>query len=103
MSTYVVAVSIALSESAGRTSCALRNLMLPMFMFSWNAIGIHWARLSKAPQVKMLVCEEEAQGVIDAIMAFAIVNIALTATLLVGTRGEMHLVVTAADNHTVWW
>lgn len=66
--------------------------MLPMFMFSWNAIGIHWARLSKAPQVEMLVCQEEAQGVIDAIMAFAIVNIALTATLLVGTRGEKDLV-----------
>ena len=62
--------------------------MLPMFMFSWNAIGIHWARLSKAPQVEMLVCQEEAQGVIDAIMAFAIVNIALTATLLVGFPGR---------------
>lgn len=73
-------------------SRTLRNLMLPMFMFSWNAIGIHWARLSKAPQVEMLVCQEEAQGVIDAIMAFAIVNIALTATLLVGTRGEEDLV-----------
>ena len=36
----------------------------------------------------MLVCQEEAQGVIDAIMAFAIVNIALTATLLVGFPGK---------------
>lgn len=47
-------------------------------MFSWNVIGIHWARLSRAPSVQMLVCQEEGQAVIDAIMAFAIVNIALT-------------------------
>jgi len=63
------------------------NLMLPMFMFSWNAIGIHWARLSKAPQVEMLVCQEEAQGVIDAIMAFAIVNIALTVFMFLNIMG----------------
>lgn len=54
------------------------NLLLPIFMFSWNVIGIHWARLSRAPSVQMLVCQEEGQAVIDAIMAFAIVNIALT-------------------------
>eukprot|EP00438_Fugacium_kawagutii_P011454 Skav234944 [mRNA] locus=scaffold2817:29155:30997:- [translate_table: standard] len=63
------------------------NLMLPAFMFSWNAVGIHWARLSKAPSVQMIVCQEEGQGVIDAIMAFAIVNIALTVFMFVNIIG----------------
>lgn len=63
------------------------NLLLPIFMFSWNAIGIHWARLSRAPSVQMLVCQEEGQAVIDAIMAFAIVNIALTVFMFVNIIG----------------
>lgn len=63
------------------------NLLLPIFMFSWNVIGIHWARLSRAPSVQMLVCQEEGQAVIDAIMAFAIVNIALTVFMFVNIIG----------------
>ncbi|CAE7521427.1 DBP2 [Symbiodinium sp. CCMP2456] len=65
----------------------LFNLLLPLFMFTWNAIGIHWARLSTAPQVPRLVCQEESQGVIDAILAFATVNIALTVFMFLNIVG----------------
>lgn len=65
----------------------LFNLLLPLFMFTWNAIGIHWARLSTAPQVPRLVCQEESQGVIDAILAFATVNIALTLFMFLNIVG----------------
>jgi len=63
------------------------NLLLPLFMFSWNIVGIHWARYSTAPSVPALVCQEEGQGVIDAILAFAIVNIALTVFMFINIIG----------------
>ncbi|CAE7438382.1 unnamed protein product, partial [Symbiodinium microadriaticum] len=72
----------------------LFNLLLPLFMFTWNhryplgqARGENSFKLSTAPQVSRLVCQEESQGVIDAILAFATVNIALTVFMFLNIVG----------------
>ncbi|CAE8627058.1 unnamed protein product, partial [Polarella glacialis] len=64
----------------------LFNMAVPTFMLCWNSAGIHWARSS--PALDMTGdCQVNGRGVIDAILAFTIVNIALTVFMFVNIIG----------------
>jgi len=56
----------------------LFNLLIPCFMLGWNSVGIYWAKRSPALRSEEKACRTEAEGVLNAVVAFATTNMVVT-------------------------